>query len=134
MKGLATWTYQAADGAFDFLAAGEKLTLTFNAIVDNNFAPNDQTGSQQFTITITGTNDVPVITSSQQNISFAAAGTDTKGGDLIPNTATSGQLIFTDPDLTDTHTVAVKMTSALLDGQPLAATVGQVVIDDFRQR
>ncbi len=130
-KGLATWTYQAADGAFDFLAAGEKLTLTFNAIVDNNFAPNDQTGSQQFTITITGTNDVPVITSSQQNISFAAAGTDTKGGDLIPNTATSGQLIFTDPDLTDTHTVAVKMTSALLDGQPLAATVGQVVIDEL---
>ncbi|MGA7070015.1 beta strand repeat-containing protein, partial [Bradyrhizobium sp.] len=130
-KGLATWTYQAADGAFDFLAANETLTLTYTATVDNNFAPNDQTGSQQFTITITGTNDVPVITSSQQNISFTAAGTDTKGGDLIPNTATSGTLIFTDPDLTDTHTVAVKMTSALLDGQSLSATVGQTVINEL---
>jgi VCBS repeat-containing protein len=130
-KGLATWTYQAADGAFDFLAANETLTLTYTATVDNNFAPNDQTGSQQFTITITGTNDAPVITSSQQNISFAAAGTDTKGGDLIPNTAQSGTLVFTDPDLTDTHTVAVKMTSALLDGQPLSATVGQTVINEL---
>ena len=130
-KGTATWTYQAPDGAFDFLAAGEKLTLTFNAIVDNNFAPNDQTGSKTFTITITGTNDAPVITSAQQNVSFSAAGTDTKGGDLIPDTATSGKLAFTDPDLTDTHTVAVKMTSALLDGQPFAATVGQAVIDDL---
>ena len=130
-KGLATWTYQAADGAFDFLAANETLTLTYTATVDNDFAPNDQTGSQQFTITITGTNDAPVITSSQQNISFAAAGTDTKGGDLIPNTAQSGTLVFTDPDLTDTHTVAVKMTSALLDGQPLSATVGQTVINEL---
>ena len=29
-KGLATWTYQAADGAFDFLAANETLTLTYD--------------------------------------------------------------------------------------------------------
>ena len=57
------WTYKVPDGAFDFLAAGEKLTLTYNATVDNNYLPADQTGSGQFTITITGTNDVPVITS-----------------------------------------------------------------------
>jgi hypothetical protein len=130
-NGTATWTYQVPDGALDFLGAGEKLTLTFNAIVDNNFAPNDQTGSQTFTITITGTNDAPVITSSQQNINFAAAGTDTKGGDLIPNTATTGTLAFKDVDLTDTHTVAVKMTSALLDGQSFAATVGPLVINEL---
>ena len=85
----------------------------------------------RFTITITGTNDVPVITSPQQNVSFVSAGTDTKGGDLIPNTATAGTLVFTDPDLTDTHTVAVKMTSALLDGQPLATTVGPIVINEL---
>ena len=38
--GTATWTYSIPDGAFDFLAAGETLTLTYVAQVDNNFAPN----------------------------------------------------------------------------------------------
>ena len=129
--GSATWNYSVTDKAFDFLAAGETLTLTYKATVDNNYQPLDQTGSQTITITITGTNDVPVITSPQQNVSFAASGTDTKGGDLIPNTVTHGTLAFTDPDLTDTHTVAVNMTSALLDGQPLSATAGQTVINEL---
>ena len=129
--GSDTWTYSVADGAFDFLAAGETLTLTYEALVDNNYKPNEAVTPVYFTITITGTNDVPVITSPQQNVNFVSAGTDTKGGELIPNTATIGKLTFTDPDLTDTHTVAVKMTSALLDGQSFATTVGPVVINEL---
>jgi fibronectin-binding autotransporter adhesin len=129
--GSATWTYGVPDGAFDFLAKGETLTLTYDAFVDNNYRPSDLVTELKFTITITGTNDVPVITSPQPNINFVSAGTDTKGGELIPNTATAGKLTFTDPDLTDTHTVAVKMTSALLDGQSFATTVGPVVIDEL---
>jgi fibronectin-binding autotransporter adhesin len=129
--GTADWTYSVADGAFDFLAAGETLTLTYTAYVDNNYAPLDQVGTATITITITGTNDAPVITSSQQNINFVAAGTDTKGGDLIPDTATKGTLTFKDADLTDTHTVGVKMTSALLDGQDLGKTAGPIVINEL---
>ncbi len=129
--GSATWNYSVTDKAFDFLAAGETLTLTYTATVDNNYQPLDQAGSQTITITITGTNDAPVITSPQQNVSFVSSGTDTKGGELIPNTATQGTLNFTDPDLTDTHTVAVQMASALLNGQPLANTAGQSVINEL---
>jgi fibronectin-binding autotransporter adhesin len=129
--GSATWNYSVTDKAFDFLAAGETLTLTYTPTVDNNYQPLDQTGPGTITITITGTNDAPVITSPQQNVSFVSSGTDTKGGELIPNTATHGTLAFTDPDLTDTHTVAVKMTSTLLDGHSFAATVGQTVIDEL---
>ncbi len=62
--GTATWTYSVADGAFDFLAAGETLTLTYLARVDNNFAPNNETTFVPFTIVITGTNDKPTITAS----------------------------------------------------------------------
>ena len=40
--GFATWTYSVPDDAFDFLAAGETLTLTYKARVDNNYAPNDE--------------------------------------------------------------------------------------------
>ncbi|SHN77109.1 autotransporter-associated beta strand repeat-containing protein [Bradyrhizobium erythrophlei] len=123
-NGTASYIYKIADGAFDFLAANETLTLTFNATVDNNYLPADQTGSQTFTITITGSNDVPKFTSPQQNITFAPAGHDTSGGNLFPDTATNGTLAFTDPDLTDTHTPSVEMTSALLNGQPLSEIVG----------
>ena len=62
--GTATWTYSVADGAFDFLAAGETLTLTYLARVDNNYAPNNETAFVPFTIVITGTNDKPTITAS----------------------------------------------------------------------
>ena len=62
--GSATWTYSLADGALDFLAAGETLTLTYIARVDNNFAANNETTFKTFTITITGTNDAPVLATS----------------------------------------------------------------------
>ena len=39
--GFATWTYNVADSGFDFLAAGETLTLTYLAEVDSNYAPNN---------------------------------------------------------------------------------------------
>ncbi len=132
--GTATWTYKIPDGAFDFLAAGEKLTLTFNATVDNNYQPADQTGSGTFTVTITGTNDAPVITSAQQNIEFAAAGTGTQGGSLpqLPSTTTTGTLAFADPDLTDTHTASANLVSALLNGQGIEGkAVGQALFNEL---
>jgi len=125
-NGAVTWTYSVADSAFDFLAAGETLTLTYEARVDNNFAANDEFGLQKFTITITrGSNDVPVITTGPQTVPFSG-GTTTTGGDLPATAPTSGTLAFTDVDLTDTHTVSAKLTSAVLPGivippGPLAA-------------
>ncbi|SDN97545.1 VCBS domain-containing protein [Afipia sp. GAS231] len=117
--GVATWTYNIADGAFDFLAAGEVLTLTYTAHVDNNFALNNESKEVTFTITITGTNDAPVITTGPQHISFTG-GTTTPGPFLTTGDATSGTLSFTDVDLTDTHTVSTKLTSALLSGAEIS--------------
>ncbi len=57
-NGSATWTYSVADTAFNFLTAGETLALTYNAIVDNNFPPQDLTASAPFTITISGPSNV----------------------------------------------------------------------------
>ncbi len=60
--GSATWTYTVADNALDFLAQNETLTLTYLATVDDG-----QTGgvvTTPITVTITGTNDAPIITSS----------------------------------------------------------------------
>ncbi|KJC43213.1 VCBS domain-containing protein [Bradyrhizobium sp. LTSP857] len=111
--GVVHWTYSIPDHAFDFLAAGETLTLTYTIRVDNNFSVNNEFATETFTITITGTNDKPVITSSVPNITFSG-GTSVPGGPLTSDVPTSGTLTFKDVDLTDTHAVSVKLTSATL--------------------
>ncbi len=116
-NGSATWTYSVPDSAFDFIAAGETLTLTYMARVDNNYAPNDEAGFQQFTITITrGSNDVPVITSSVPQAIAFDDGTSVTGGNLVAQEPTSGTMSFSDPDLTDTHTVSAELVGTVLDG------------------
>jgi VCBS repeat-containing protein len=107
--GSATWTYSLADGAFDFLAAGETLTLTYMARVDNNYEPSNETGFKTFTITISGTNDAPVVTSATPTaaITEALATTNSATPDLA-----NGAITFTDPDLTDTHSVTITGVTA----------------------
>ncbi|WP_445219535.1 VCBS domain-containing protein [Bradyrhizobium sp. Pa8] len=124
-NGSAVWTYTIPDHVFDFLAAGETLTLTYMVRVDNNFSVSPETAFIPITITITGTNDKPVITTSVPVITFEG-GTSVPGGPLTSDVPTTGTLNFDDVDLTDKHTVSVALTSATLpDGTvppgPLAA-------------
>ena len=103
--GTATWTYSVADGAFDFLAAGETLTLTYLARVDNNYAPNNETSFVPFTIVITGTNDKPTVTSTGGEIT-EQVGTGNTTIDTVTGTVT-----FTDPDLTDRPVVSAEISA-----------------------
>lgn len=124
-NGSAIWTYTIPDHVFDFLAAGETLTLTYKVRVNNNFSVDPESSYIDITITITGTNDKPVISTSVPVITFEG-GTSVPGGPLTSDVPTSGTLTFTDVDLTDKHTVSVALTSATLpDGTvppgPLAA-------------
>ncbi|MBK3661140.1 VCBS domain-containing protein [Bradyrhizobium diazoefficiens] len=124
-NGSAVLTYTIPDHAFDFLAEGETLTLAYKVRINDNFAVNPESTYITITITVTGTNDKPVITSSVPTITFEG-GTSVPGGPLTTDVPTSGTLAFKDVDLTDTHSVSVKLTSASLpDGTvppgPLAA-------------
>ncbi|HKS20261.1 MAG TPA: VCBS domain-containing protein, partial [Bradyrhizobium sp.] len=121
-NGTASWTYSVPDKAFDFLAAGETLTLTYIATVDNNFKDAPQSTSLPFQIFASGTNDAPVITTGQQFISYTG-GTTTVGGALHTDDPTSGTLVFDDTDLSDTHTTSVKLTGASLSGSGLDGSV-----------
>ncbi|WP_244645996.1 VCBS domain-containing protein [Bradyrhizobium campsiandrae] len=125
-NGSATLTYTIPDHVFDFLGAGETLTLTYMVHVNDNFAINPESNDFPITITITGTNDKPVITTSVPTITFSG-GTSTAGGSLATKVPTAGTLTFTDVDLTDTHTVAVSKFSAVLPG----GTVPQSIHDFF---
>ena len=66
--GEATWTYSVPDHALDFLAAGETLTLTYMARVDTNYSEYNTVVFKPFTITITGTNDLPTVAATGSGI------------------------------------------------------------------
>jgi VCBS repeat-containing protein len=102
--GQATWTYNAADGAFDFLADGERLTLTYMARVDNNYAPHNETTFVPFTIVITGTNDKPTLSATGGTIT-ERVGTGNTAVDTVTGTVT-----FADVDLTDRPLVSAAIS------------------------
>src|SRR5262249_15405911 len=96
-SGTIATTFSAPDQTFDFLAAGETLTIVYNVTVTDNLGASL---TQPVTITITGSNDAPVLAAD-------APGPHT----TIQAVQTSGTLTFTDVDLTDHHTVSTSVTS-----------------------
>src|SRR5260221_523413 len=98
--GSVGWTFSVVDGAIDFLAAGQTLVQKYNVTVADN---HGGTAVQVVTVTLTGPNEVPVISSTVA----AAPGSVTELAGVTGSTAAdlaAGTLTFTDVDLTDTHT------------------------------
>ena len=56
--GSVAWTFAVQDGALDFLKAGQQLVQTYNVQVNDG---NGGTASEVVNITLTGSNDAPVI-------------------------------------------------------------------------
>ena len=118
------WTFSAQDKTFDYLATGESVSLIYTVRVD------DFRGgviSQPVTITITGTNDTPLITSGIQS---AAINERSNGAQPNPTGSTaldtaSGAVTFSDVDLSDHHTVTVTgvASSGTTSGLPSSSTV-----------
>ena len=131
-SGVATWTYEVSDHDFDFLAEGETLTLTYIVRVDNNFAPHNEFTEVPVTVTVTGTNDAPVIavdTSGEGGTGLHAImeRADTTGNSS--DDTAGGSLAFRDVDLTDTHTVAQSAPGFVWldsEGEPLSLSEQQM--------
>src|SRR5688572_5406964 len=81
-----SWTYSAdnSQSAIQQLGAGQSISDSFTAV------SSDGTASQLVTVTITGTNDVPVI-------GGVASGAVTEDASM-PNLSTSGALTIADVD------------------------------------
>jgi VCBS repeat-containing protein len=86
-----TWTFDSgvstlgtdALKAFDFLGAGDTLTLTYTVhATDNSGQSNADSGTQTITVTINGTNDAPVLANDSQTI---AEKSDTTDATVSPN-------------------------------------------------
>jgi VCBS repeat-containing protein len=130
----AAWTYTVADGALDYLADGETLTITYNVAVRDDSATGNNTSTvQQIVVTITGTNDQPVIeaTSALADTILEQAATT---GAATPMTA-DGTIVFGDVDTTDEHSVvAPTLASVEWSGGPdPASDPGSLVIGTVNQ-
>ncbi|WP_246550044.1 VCBS domain-containing protein [Bradyrhizobium liaoningense] len=104
-NGSAVWTYTIPDKVFDFLAAGETLTLTYMVRVDTNFSVSPESKLIPITITVTGTNDKPTVATSGGTV-IEKVGTGNETLDTITGTVT-----FTDVDLTDRPIVNAALSS-----------------------
>ncbi|WP_434056884.1 VCBS domain-containing protein [Bradyrhizobium tunisiense] len=105
-NGSAVWTYTIPDKVFDFLAAGETVTLTYMVRVDTNFSVSPESKFIPITITVTGTNDKPTVATSGGTV-IEQVGTGNEALDVITGTVT-----FTDVDLTDRPIVSAALSSA----------------------
>ena len=102
--GSVGFAYSAADSTFDFLAAGETLTVTYDIIVTDK---SGVSSSQPVTFTVAGSNDAPVLAADLSGVNGLHAIAERPGetGDTTDTDHASGTLSFTDVDLTDTHKV-----------------------------
>ena len=100
-----TWDFDSGTEAFDFLADGETLVLTYTVRVTDD-AGTPLSDTETVTVTITGTNDAPTVTVVDVDgavIEDAAT----------PNLTDSGSVTFDELDETDviTSSVAIKSTT-----------------------
>ena len=105
-SGKIKWTFSDADDDFDFLSKNQTLTLTYDIKVSDN---HGGTAVQTVKVTVTGTDDKPVI-----NMTTVATVTEQANHtlSLTPDTVHIA-LNFTDDDLTNTgHTATVLSASA----------------------
>jgi len=93
--GTIHWSFDSGQEAFDFLACGETLTLTYTVrATDSDGGYTDRA----VTVTITGTNDAPAIEASQP------AGLVEAGESGAGNGVATVQLTTVDPDRGDSPT------------------------------
>ena len=129
--GTVGWHYDISDGVLDFLGDTDQLTLTFAVQVNDG---HGGLASQNVTITVNGTEDIPVVTSGVQSGAVKEI-TDNAAGENTTVHHQSGTVTFTDVDLSDSETGSVtsrQVTSATLaNGYVLTAAQQNALLNAF---
>jgi VCBS repeat-containing protein len=114
-SGSIGWAFAGSNPAFQYLAQGESVTLTYSVTIADG---NGGTATQDVAITVTGENDTPIITAGGTN---TAAATEVVSGDTTINV--SGSFAVTDVDLSNALTLAEGATSVVWSGGSLPSGV-----------
>ncbi|HEX7792311.1 MAG TPA: VCBS domain-containing protein, partial [Afipia sp.] len=112
--GTVGWHFKLDDNdpKLQSLAEGQTITQTYTITIGDG----DAAVQQVVTITITGTNDAPVLNADTTAIHHVSELTDSTGATTAD--VANGTLSFADIDLSDTH-----VASATLDGDPTSSIV-----------
>jgi VCBS repeat-containing protein len=114
--GTINTTFSAPDLAFDYLAAGETVTIDYTVQLDDHAGG---VTTQDVAVTVTGTNDAPTYLSGPESAHFTEGQAATLHG--------HGDLFFADVDLSDTHVASTSVVSATRSsGQPVPLTNAQL--------
>ena len=108
-SGQINWTLTAPDAAFQFLGAGDTMTLVYQLNVLDNLSESTAGAGRTVTVTVTGKNDGFDVTAGSGD-SFSGAVTE---GPILGMTV-SDTLTVTDVDLADVHTASVQSVSVNL--------------------
>jgi VCBS repeat-containing protein len=137
---LLGWGFDSGSETFDYLATGETLVLTYTVqATDDDGTPLNDT--ETITITITGTNDAPIITDGpdtadldETNAALSAAGTltvsDVDTTDVVTAshtlavTGSSDRLDAAAPSDADLLAMLTLTPTAILDGTENTASLG----------
>jgi VCBS repeat-containing protein len=119
-----SWDYSAAEN-LDFLRSGETITFSFNVVAtDDSGAINNTSDPTMVTITITGTNDKPTLTTG-------ATGALTEG-DGTATLMASNSLTPVDLDLNDVVTVTKSSNGDIVwSGGTLAPALAAALVAGF---
>ena len=121
-SGSIDWDFAVAAADVDFLAKDQTLTQVYTITISDGNGGSD---TQDVTITITGTNDAPVISAVNVAGDVTEKAEPVEGGTL----SGTGSMTFNDVDLTDDHTVSVSATVKDGLGNTIATPLGSLSVD-----
>lgn len=119
-SGTINTTFAAPDLAFDYLAAGQHLDLTYTVQLDDHAGG---ISTQTVMVTVVGSNDKPIFLSCPES----AALVEDQNVDPTGNLTAHDSLFFTDIDLADVHTVATTVTATRSGGGSIPLTNAQLL-------
>ncbi|KJC34220.1 hypothetical protein UB31_39195 [Bradyrhizobium sp. LTSP849] len=118
--GTINTTFSAPDLAFDYLAAGQHLDITYTVQLDDHAGG---VSTQTVMVTVVGTNDKPVFLSCPESAALAEDQNVSPTGNLTAHDS----LLFSDIDLADVHSVSTTVTATRSGGGSIPLTNAQLL-------
>lgn len=118
--GTINTTFSAPDLAFDYLAAGQHLDITYTVQLDDHAGG---VSTQTVMVTVVGTNDKPVFLSCPESAAFV----EDHNVDPTGNLTAHDSLLFSDIDLADVHSVSTTVTATRSGGGAIPLTNAQLL-------
>ncbi len=120
--GLLPWVFSVSDAALDPLAQGEVRTQTYDVVIRDD---NGGVVTHAITLTLTGTNDAPVVAAAGSTLAGAVVElADGSAGENLTVLRATGDILFTDADVKDVHGASVVPAAAGYRGTFAVAPAG----------